>query len=1270
MNTLDTTQLFDDPNKYAREVGLELLVHGYQEYSITANTIEPLPIDKSLSRKQELVKRFFRKEFMKDKSVLDLGSNGGFFDFWAEQNDAAKITSLDIDEKYLKTIESVKSFWGFKNVNTVNANVQDWNEPADVVLAFAIIHWLYSCTSAYGSLDAVINKLASLTNYLLVIEWVAPEDAAIQNFGHIDFNSQIIDQPYSLAAFENALKSQFEKVEILAEVNPTRVVYVAFKKLNEITFFDELPLIAEQEKVFSCHAIGEDENGKIFSCIYSLDDKVLKQTSGAFALHEAEILSKLNSHYFPKIYSTRQFQNYSVIEMEKIVGEPLVKYLDKVAESPASLKMFFSECLNMLALLQSAGIRHRDIIVENIIVRNGLPVLIDFGWAEEFVKPFLTPDGLGNEGRPADGVYCDVYSMGKVFKRLVPKGIDNFNSLIEQMTEPDSSKRITDISTLQSKIQNIQLPENWKSPVEFSIYSWSWAYKPIECEQYLFGQGFYADEAGSRWMSEYGELIIRPLEETTTLNFVLTCHAISHYNNSPLTISLCDGDEVVDQVMFTQDSESKTISLTLPKSSTNTIVIFKSNGYFIPAEIGINDDTRRITVVLSDLLLIPNSIIDEYLSSEENVVEIDDTVDSLQISEPLNFPSAIQKDINIAASVIRQADYLYNSGKLADASELSSKAISFIMNNASLKQLQNSDEYKQVFAHQFTYGLSPKLNEYEEWLTINEMTSEDVQKILQDCTGFEYSPTISILTPVYNVDPQWLIKCVASVLNQFYGNWQLCLVDDGSTNKETLETLKKIERVDSRIKVEYMKKNGGISAATNVALSIASGEFCALLDNDDELTPDALYEIVKLLNKNKEADFIYSDEDKLDIDGKRSDPFFKPDWSPELFRSYSYTCHITVFRKSIMEEVGGFKDKFSGAQDYDISLRISEKTKNIFHIPKILYHWRKIPGSAADIVDAKSWALTAGKIALEEHLKRSNLDATVLKAESAPGCFRVRYNIKGSPLVSILLPTRGQLGGTVEDELLFKCIRSVVSKTDYSNYEIIVGYNNYLDNEIESFLKSWPHKALNYKLKGQFNFAHKINFMAKHAKGEHLVIFNDDLEVISGEWLSALLEFSQQEQIGAVGSKLLYPNGRLQHVGMVLGINGFPAHIFHSANAGYPGYRADANLIRNYSAVTGAAMMVKKDLFNELGGLNEKFRIDYNDTDFCLRLAEKGYRNVYTPYSLFYHHESMVLSSGRLNQSETELFKNRWKSVLENDPYYNPNLTKKRLDYSLDICPL
>jgi O-antigen biosynthesis protein len=782
--------------------------------------------------------------------------------------------------------------------------------------------------------------------------------------------------------------------------------------------------------------------------------------------------------------------------------------------------------------------------------------------------------------------------------------------------------------------------------------------------------GFYPDENGQRWMSEKGQIIVRPTSRNMLFNFILTCSTAEHYNRFPFTVNLCDGAEIVDQLLFKETCEAKFISLKIPVSETNIIIDLVSEDYFVPFQKGINEDTRKLSVKLSDIELIPD-VFSEYQTAVEDEVENNKIFEQPFLTKKENyFPTSSEKKINLVASLIKQADHLFHINNLNSAEFLLHKALTLVKNNPELEKLALFELESDKTLERFSYNVNSSIDAYEEWLLINAMSKEEFNELKLDCKQFNYQPLVSIVTPVYNVDPKWLFSCVGSVLSQIYENWEFCLVDDGSTNKETLDALKQIQKLDSRIKVKFEKINKGISAATNIALSLANGEFIALLDNDDEITIDALFEIVKLLNEYKEADFIYSDEDKLDINGKRCEPFFKPDWSLELFRSYSYTCHLSVFRKSLIEEIGGFRDEFSGAQDYDITLRAIERTKNIFHLPKILYHWRKITGSAADVIDAKGWALIAAKKALEDHLVRIGLEAEVKKSESIPGCFRVKYKINEKPLVSILLPTRGQMQGKVDDELLFKCIQSIISKTEYSNYEILIGYNNFLDLEIENFLKSYPHRAINYKLNGEFNFANKINFIAKHAGGEQLVIFNDDLEVISGEWLSSLLEFSQQEEVGVVGSKLLFPDGKLQHVGMVLGINGYPAHVYHSAKPDFPGYRGDANLIRNYSAVTGAAMMVKKKLFDELNGLDENFRIDYNDTDFCMRVMEKGYRNVYTPYSLFYHHESAVLSSGRLNKKETELFQRKWKKYLNNDPFYNPNLTKKALDYSLDLCPI
>ncbi len=563
---------------------------------------------------------------------------------------------------------------------------------------------------------------------------------------------------------------------------------------------------------------------------------------------------------------------------------------------------------------------------------------------------------------------------------------------------------------------------------------------------------------------------------------------------------------------------------------------------------------------------------------------------------------------------------------------------------------------------------------YLLWQMKHELKPEDVQRITAECTTFSYAPTISIVMPVYNVDPKWLRLCLTSVREQYYPKWELCICDDGSTKSATLEALRALVGSDPRIKVKFADKNAGISAATNQALDLATGEFIGLLDNDDELAPEALYEVVKLLQEHKDADMIYSDEDKMEEDGTRTESFFKPDWSPEYFLSCMYTNHFGVYRRSLVEQVGRFRSAYDKAQDYDLALRVIEHTKSIYHIPKVLYHWKKIATSTATSTTAKNMSDTPAKRALEDYVKRNHLQAEVL-VDPMTSYHRMKYKIIGEPLVSILIPTNGKVAKTESGELnlLKNCLESVWGKTTYQNYEIIVAHNGNLTLEttfwIQQQIKSHRMKILEYKYEEPFNFAHKMNFLAQHAKGEHLLILNDDIEVISPDWMTAMLEFSQQPEIGVVGAKLHYPDGRLQHVGVVMGIGGGASHIFTGKPKEYPGYFASTKVIKNYSVVTGACAMSKRNLFEDVGGFDEKFRIDYNDVDYCLRLRAKGLRVVYTPYAELFHHESTSLGSraGKVGQAEEELLRARWAKVIANDPYYNPHLTLQDTNYQIRL---
>ncbi len=467
----------------------------------------------------------------------------------------------------------------------------------------------------------------------------------------------------------------------------------------------------------------------------------------------------------------------------------------------------------------------------------------------------------------------------------------------------------------------------------------------------------------------------------------------------------------------------------------------------------------------------------------------------------------------------------------------------------------------------------------------------------------------------------------------------------------------------------------------------------ALLDHDDELRPEALAEVVRHFNARPDADVFYSDEDKLDMSGTRCDPYFKPDWSPEHFESCMYTCHFMVIRRSVVDEVGGFRTGYEGAQDYDLLLRIIDRPGDrpgdrpdretpsratrgretmVHHIPRILYHWRKLPESTASAGLAKPWALDAGRLALEDHVRRTALDADVLPG-GAPGVFRVRRRIRGTPLVSLIIPTAGRprtAGGKTID-LLAQAIRSVVDKTAYEHVELVLVLSGdqttgTLPETTERALAGTRHRVVRLERLGLFNFSASINAGAAAAGGEHLLLFNDDLEVISPEWLSAMLEYSQDPDVGAVGPKLLYPDGRLQHVGIVLGVAGVAAHAFHQHSGVSPGYGGSAMMVRNYSAVTGACLMTRTAVFQEVGGFDERLPTDFNDVDYCLRLRSAGYRVVYTPWAQLYHHESASFGVRQHDLGELSEMRRRWAAVIDNDPYYNPHLTRDFPDYRID----
>jgi GT2 family glycosyltransferase len=502
------------------------------------------------------------------------------------------------------------------------------------------------------------------------------------------------------------------------------------------------------------------------------------------------------------------------------------------------------------------------------------------------------------------------------------------------------------------------------------------------------------------------------------------------------------------------------------------------------------------------------------------------------------------------------------------------------------------------------------------------------------------------------------------VQNQVYGNWEICLADDGSGDPELRKLLKEWSAQDSRIKVTELSSNRGISAASNEAISLATGEFVGFLDHDDELVPNALYQVVKLLQEHHEADLIYSDEDKLDFTGGRCDPFFKPDWSPDLLLSNNYICHFLVVRRQLLNEVGGLRPDYDGSQDYDLVLRLIERTKQIHHIPHILYHWRAVEASTAFSSGAKPKAHVAAESAIGDYLRRNKIPARVDEG-CAPGQWLVRYEILESPKVAMILPTGGKL------ELLRPCLESIFSTTAYTHYEILL-VDNSKGPHIEQYLRSianHPDKLRYLDYRGKtFNYSALNNFAVGKTEAPLLLFLNDDTTVVNADWLTAMVEHGQRPGVGAVGAKLLYPWGTIQHAGVVMGIYECTSHAFKNIPDKIPYYFHFPQIVRNCSAVTAACMLTKKLAFLEMGGFDEKYlAVAFQDVDYCLKLCKAGYYIVYTPAAVLVHHESVTKEEKIPNLKEVRHLQRKWREVITRDPFYSPNLTRKAEDYTLRL---
>jgi glycosyltransferase involved in cell wall biosynthesis len=563
---------------------------------------------------------------------------------------------------------------------------------------------------------------------------------------------------------------------------------------------------------------------------------------------------------------------------------------------------------------------------------------------------------------------------------------------------------------------------------------------------------------------------------------------------------------------------------------------------------------------------------------------------------------------------------------------------------------------------------------YTEWICRYDTFSDEARtRLRQYSEAFVHKPLISVIMPTYNTDSRWLVEAIESVRKQLYPYWELCIADDASTDPQMRRILEQYAAQDSRIKVVFRAINGHISAASNSALEVCKGEYIALLDHDDLLAEHALFWVADAICRQPQVKLLYSDEDKIDFSGKRSDPYFKCDWNTDLFYSHNLVTHLGVYQTHLVRSIGGFRIGYEGAQDYDLVLRYIEHIEphEIVHIPRVLYHWRMHRGSTASGAGAKPYALGAGERAINEHLQRRRVAGHVEPLEQLR-MYRVRYDLpRLLPMISLIILMRNCL------EITRRCIMSILEKTTYRDYEILIVDNGSDDPKVLEYLRSLQcdHRIRVIRDDRPFNFSALNNAAVKQTRGEMVALINNDIEVISSSWLTEMVSHAARPEVGAVGARLLFPNDTVQHAGVILGIRGVAGHAHKKLSRHTGGYFNRAVLIQSLCSVTAACLVIRKEVYVKVGGFNEDLKAAYNDIDFCLRVREAGYRNIYTPYAELYHHESATRGYDDTMQKrltfemDGQYMKNRWGDLLLNDPAYNPNLTLEWEDFGLAWPP-
>ena len=560
--------------------------------------------------------------------------------------------------------------------------------------------------------------------------------------------------------------------------------------------------------------------------------------------------------------------------------------------------------------------------------------------------------------------------------------------------------------------------------------------------------------------------------------------------------------------------------------------------------------------------------------------------------------------------------------------------------------------------------------DYKEWYDLTKPTDEELKRQKEE--PLPVRPYLSVVIPAWKTPEKYLREMMDSILNQTYDNWEVCVANGSPKGEGALveKVMKWYGSRDSRFRYKNLGDNLGIADNTNEAIAMAKGDYIVLADHDDTLPEHALYEMAKAMGEHPECDLFYSDEDKLDMDGGALfDPHFKPDFNPDLLTSVNYICHLLGVKRELLEQVGGFRQEFDGAQDYDFIFRCTEAAKGIWHIPKVLYHWRCHQGSTASNPESKLYAFEAGARAIMAHYERCGIKAEKVEKGVDYGIYHTYFSVENNPLVSVLIPNKDHRAD------LDLCIRSILSKATYKNLEFVIIENNSTEKETFAYYQEIQRELPNVRVviwDGKFNYSAINNFGASHATGEYLLFLNNDTELIEPRLFEEMLGFCQRTDVGAVGARLLYQDDTIQHAGVVVGFGGIAGHTFIGLHQAENSYFHRAMCGQDYSAVTAACMMTKASVFNQIGGFSEELAVAFNDIDYCMKVRKAGFLVVYAPYALMYHYESKSRGLedtpekvARFNR-EIGIFARRWPDILaQGDPYYNPNLTLRKSNFAL-----